>query len=127
MNLKQLKYTVILLYVIVILTGILGLIDSNIYLFIAATVILALTIPIHVNNPAIFKKEKKLSIGSEEAFKHGFYVSNILFFYVAILLITWRNAYPEYAIIGYVLLIVIFVECLIYKIFQKYLEKEYLK
>lgn len=127
MNLKQLKYTVTLLYIIVCLVSILGLIASNIYLFVAATVILALTVPIQLNNPAIFKKEKKLSIGSDEAFKPSFYLSNIIFFYVAILILTWRDTFPQYTIVGYVLLIVIFVECVIYKIFQKYHEKEYLK
>lgn len=127
MNLKQLKYTVILLYVIICLVCVLGLIASDIYLFVAATVLLVLTVPIQLNNPDIFQKEKRLSIGNQEAFKHSFYISNIIFFYVAILILTWRNTYPQYTIVGYTLLIVIFVECVIYRIIQKHNEKEYLK
>lgn len=127
MNLKQLKYTVILLYIIICLICVLALIASNIYLFIASTVLLALTVPINLSHPDIFQRERKLSIGSEEAFKQTFYISNIIFFYVALLIITWRNSYPQYSVIGYVLLVVIFVECLIYLILQKRLEKQYLK
>ena len=127
MNSSQLKNTIILLYIIIGLICILGLISSNVYLFIASTVLLVLTIPIKINNPKIFRRDRKLRMGSNEALKHAFYISNIIFFYVGLLIIACREIYPQYILIGYSLICVVFLQCLIYLIFQRYIENEYLK
>lgn len=127
MNLSQLKHTIILLYIIIALIGILGLISSDIYLFIASTALFILTIPIQINNPKVFQRDKKLRIGSQEALKQSFHISNILFLYIGLLIITFRESYPQYSLIGYTLIFIVFIEYLIYLIFQKNIENKYLK
>ena len=127
MNTSQLKYSVVGLSVAIILIFVLGILTANIYLFVASTILIFLTIPILLRHPYLINIPKKLNIGSEIAYEKTFYISNIILFYTSIAIITLRNSYPDYEIIGYVLLLVVLMNLIIFKIIQKNVEKEYLR
>lgn len=126
MNNTQLKYTLLGLYVAILLIFIIGILTANIYLFVASTVLLVFALPILLKHPNLIEFPKKLNIGSEVAFEKTFYITNIIMFYSAIAIITLRKTYPHYEIVGYVLLLVIFMNAIIFKIIQKNIEKKYL-
>ncbi|MDO5848486.1 MAG: hypothetical protein Q4P18_03035 [Methanobrevibacter sp.] len=126
MNEKQLKYIAVGLYSAIVIIFVLGIITADIYLFVASTALLILSMPIVLKNPDVIAIPKKLHIGSEVAFEKTFYISNIILFYASIAIITLRNTFPKYAITGYVLLIVIAMNCIIFKVIQKNIEKKYI-
>ncbi|MCF0226370.1 MAG: hypothetical protein HUK28_03520 [Methanobrevibacter sp.] len=127
MNKTQLKYIIFILYVAIIIIFILGILTADIYLFVASTILFILTIPIILKHPDIIYIPKKLNIGSEIAFEKTFYVSNIIIFYISIAIITLRDNYPSWGIVGYVLFAVVIMNLVIFKIIQKNVEKEYLR
>ena len=127
MNKTQLKYIIFILYVAIIIIFILGILTADIYLFVASTILFILTIPILLKHPAIIYIPTKLNIGSEIAFEKTFYVSNIIIFYISIAIITLRDNYPSWGIVGYVLFAVVIMNLVIFKIIQKNVEKEYLR
>ena len=127
MNKTQLKYIIFILYVAIIIIFILGILTADIYLFVASTILFILTIPIILKHPDILYIPKKLNIGSEIAFEKTFYVSNIIIFYISIAIITLRDNYPSWGIVGYVLFAVVIMNLVIFKIIQKNVEKEYLR
>lgn len=127
MNKTQLKYVVLTLYLSIIIICILGILTADIYLFVASTLLVVLTVPIIVKNPDLIKIPKKLRIGSELAYEKTFYISNIILFYVSITIITLRNAFPKYEITGYALLVVIVMNIVIFLVIQKNIEKKYLE
>lgn len=127
MNKAQLKYIITVLYIAIVLICILGILTADIYLFVASTILVVLTVPILLKNPDLITVSKKLKIGSEIAYKKTFYLSNMILFYVSIAVITLRKNYPDYAVAGYALLIVIAMNIVIFAIIQKNIEKEYLR
>lgn len=127
MNKTQMKYGLIVLYAAIILIYVLGILTADIYLFVASTVLLLLAIPIILKNPDLITVTKKVRMGSEVAFKKTFYISNIILFYASIALITLRSTFPNYEVVGYVLLIVIAMNAIIFTVIQKNIEKEYLR
>ncbi len=127
MNKEQLKYIITVLYIAIVLICILGILTADIYLFVASTILVVLTVPILLKNPDLITVSKKLKIGSEIAYKKTFYLSNMILFYVSIAVITLRKNYPDYAVAGYALLIVIAMNIVIFAIIQKNIEKEYLR
>lgn len=127
MNKTQLKYIITVLYIAIVLICILGILTADIYLFVASTILVVLTVPILLKNPDLITVSKKLKIGSEIAYKKTFYLSNMILFYVSIAIITLRNSYPDYAVAGYALLLVIAMNIIIFAVIQKNIEKEYLR
>lgn len=127
MNKEQLKYIITVLYIAIVLICILGILTADIYLFVASTILVVLTVPILLKNPDLITVSKKLKIGSEIAYKKTFYLSNMILFYVSIAVITLRKNYPDYAVAGYALLLVIAMNIVIFAIIQKNIEKEYLR
>lgn len=127
MNKEQLKYIITVLYIAIVLICILGILTADIYLFVASTILVVLTVPILLKNPDLITVSKKLKIGSEIAYKKTFYLSNMILFYVSITVITLRKNYPDYAVAGYALLLVIAMNIVIFAIIQKNIEKEYLR
>lgn len=127
MNKTQLKYVVLTLYLSIVIICILGILTADIYLFVASTVLVVMTLPIILKNPDFIRIPKTLRIGSEVAYEKTFYISNIILFYVSITIITLRNAFPKYEIIGYALLIVIVMNIVIFLMIQKNIEKKYLE
>lgn len=127
MNKEQLKYIIMVLYIAIVLICILGILTADIYLFVASTILVVLTVPILLKNPDLITVSKKLKIGSEIAYKKTFYLSNMILFYVSIAVITLRKNYPDYAVAGYALLLVIAMNIVIFAIIQKNIEKEYLR
>lgn len=127
MNKEQLKYIITVLYIAIVLICILGILTADIYLFVASTILVVLTVPILLKNPDLITVSKKLKIGSEIAYKKTFYLSNMIIFYVSIAVITLRKNYPDYAVAGYALLLVIAMNIVIFAIIQKNIEKEYLR
>ncbi len=115
------------LYIAIVLICILGILTADIYLFVASTILVVLTVPILLKNPDLITVSKKLKIGSEIAYKKTFYLSNMILFYVSIAVITLRKNYPDYAVAGYALLLVIAMNIVIFAIIQKNIEKEYLR
>ncbi len=126
MNKTQLKYIITLLYIAIVLICILGILTADIYLFVASTILVVLTVPILLKNPDLITVSKKLKIGSEIAYKKTFYLSNMILFYISIAVITLRKNYPDYAVAGYALLLVIAMNIILFVIIQKNIEKEYL-
>lgn len=126
MNKTQLKYIITLLYIAIVLICILGILTADIYLFVASTILVVLTVPILLKNPDLLTVSKKLKIGSEIAYKKTFYLSNMILFYISIAVITLRKNYPDYAVAGYALLLVIAMNIILFVIIQKNIEKEYL-
>lgn len=127
MNKTQLKYIITLLYIAIVLICILGILTADIYLFVASTILVVLTVPILLKNPDLITVSKKLKIGSEIAYKKTFYLSNMILFYISIAVITLRKNYPDYAVAGYALLLVIAMNIIIFTVIQKNIEKEYLR
>ena len=127
MNKEQLKYIITVLYIAIVLICILGILTADIYLFVASTILVVLTVPILLKNPDLITVSKKLKIVSEIAYKKTFYLSNMILFYVSIAVITLRKNYPDYAVAGYALLLVIAMNIVIFAIIQKNIEKEYLR
>lgn len=127
MNKTQLKYIITLLYIAIVLICILGILTADIYLFVASTILIVLTVPILLKNPDLITVSKKLKIGSEIAYKKTFYLSNMILFYISIAVITLRKNYPDYAVAGYALLLVIAMNVIIFTVIQKNIEKEYLR
>lgn len=127
MNKTQLKYVVLTLYLSIVIICILGILTADIYLFVASTVLVVMTLPIILKNPDFIRIPKTLRIGYEVAYEKTFYISNIILFYVSITIITLRNAFPKYEIIGYALLIVIVMNIVIFLMIQKNIEKKYLE
>lgn len=125
MNERQLKY-IVGLYIAIVMICIVGILSADFYLFVASTVLVVLTIPIILKNPNLITINKKLLIGSEIAYEKTFYVSNMILFYVSIAMITLRSSFPEYELVGYVLMLVIAMNVLIFIVIQKNIEKEYL-
>lgn len=97
MNSKELALIVIILSICGTLTWILGLIQGNIYLFIASLIILVLTIPIAIKNydsiNSILGRTKHLNLVNESAYKMSFGLSNGILIYLGIGLITLRWVY----------------------------------
>ena len=120
MNKTQLKYIITLLYIAIVLICILGILTADIYLFVASTILVVLTVPILLKNPDLITVSKKLKIGSEIAYKKTFYLSNMILFYISIAVITLRKNYPDYAVAGYALLLVIAMNIILFVIIQKY-------
>lgn len=127
MNKEQLKYIITVLYIAIVLICILGILTADIYLFVASTILVVLTVPILLKNPDLITVSKKLKIGREIAYKKTFYLSNMILFYVSIAVITLRKNYPDYTVAGYALLLVIAMNIVIFAIIQKNIEKEYLR
>ena len=126
MNKTQLKYIIIVLYIAIVLIYVLGILTADIYLFVASTILIVLIVPILLTNPELIVVHKKLKIGSEIAYKHTFYLSNIILFYVSIAILTLRNAFPDYTVVGYAMLVIIAMNGILFHIIQKSIEKKYL-